>query len=151
VGGLRRGGRRRVLAGGGAGRRRERGRGLLLRAHDHRDVLHRSGRVGGRLGREGDHGCRRRGGRGYRDPRNRPRPCAGAGPASRVTPRVGVVPITAGGRVESWTYVLPFAVDAPALEARLVAGVTEIEQQLAAAVHSDDPFVAEAATHLLEA
>lgn len=46
---------------------------------------------------------------------------------------------------------LPVAVADPALEARIVAGVSEIERQLADAAHSDEPFVAEAATHLLRA
>jgi heptaprenyl diphosphate synthase len=39
----------------------------------------------------------------------------------------------------------------PALESRVLAGVDEVEVQLAAAVHSPEQFVAEAAAHLLNA
>ncbi|MFT4189748.1 MAG: polyprenyl synthetase family protein [Aeromicrobium sp.] len=47
--------------------------------------------------------------------------------------------------------VLPFDIDDPALEARILAGVSEIERQLAEAADSDEPFVADAASHLLRA
>ena len=39
----------------------------------------------------------------------------------------------------------------PALEARVLAGVEQVEEQLAAAVDSPEKFVAEAAAHLLNA